>query len=82
MNRCRLIDFDDMVLLCRNLLVERPDTLKLWQERFQYILVDEFQDICSLQYEVVRMLAKPQDNLFIVEMMISPSMVFADRNLR
>lgn len=66
MNRCRLIDFDDMVLLCRNLLVERPDTLKLWQERFQYILVDEFQDICSLQYEVVRMLAKPQDNLFIV----------------
>ncbi len=66
MNRCRLIDFDDMVLLCRNLLVERPDTLKLWQERFQYILVDEFQDICSLQYEVVRMLAKPQNNLFIV----------------
>jgi len=66
MNRYRLIDFDDMVLLCRNLLVERPDTLKLWQERFQYILVDEFQDICSLQYEVVRMLAKPQDNLFIV----------------
>lgn len=66
MNRCRLIDFDDMVLLCRNLLAERPDTLKLWQERFQYILVDEFQDICSLQYEVVRMLAKPQDNLFIV----------------
>jgi len=66
MNRCRLIDFDDMVLLCRNLLAERPDTLKWWQERFQYILVDEFQDICSLQYEVVRMLAKPQDNLFIV----------------
>lgn len=66
MNRNRLIDFDDMVLLCRNLLVSRPDTLKLWQERFQYILVDEFQDICPLQYEVVRLLAKPQDNLFIV----------------
>ncbi len=66
MNRCRLIDFDDMVLLCRNLLVERPDTLKLWQERFRYILVDEFQDICPLQYEVVQLLAKPQDNLFIV----------------
>lgn len=66
MNRNKLIDFDDMVLLCRNLLAERPDTLKLWQQRFQYILVDEFQDICPLQYEVVRMLAKPQDNLFIV----------------
>lgn len=66
MNRSRLIDFDDMVLLCRDLLVSRPETLKMWQDRFQYILVDEFQDICPLQYEVVRLLAKPQDNLFIV----------------
>lgn len=66
MNNCRLIDFDDMVLLCRDLLLARPETLKLWQERFRYILIDEFQDICPLQYEVVRLLAKPQDNLFIV----------------
>lgn len=66
MNRRRLLDFDDMVLLCRDLLVSRPDTLKRWQQRFQYILVDEFQDISPLQYEVVKMLAKPQDNLFIV----------------
>lgn len=66
MNRNKLIDFDDMVLLCRDLLISRPETLKIWQERFQYILVDEFQDICPLQYEVVRLLAKPQDNLFIV----------------
>lgn len=66
MNRRKLVDFDDMVLLCRDLLLSRPETLKMWQERFQYILIDEFQDICPLQYEVVRMLAKPQDNLFIV----------------
>ncbi len=66
MNKNRLVDFDDMVLLCRDLLVSRPETLKIWQERFKYILVDEFQDICPLQYEVVRMLARPQDNLFIV----------------
>ena len=66
MNRRRLIDFDDMVLLCRDLLLARPETLKLWQERFRYILIDEFQDICPLQYEVVRLIAKPQDNLFIV----------------
>jgi len=66
MNCRKLIDFDDMVLLCRDLLVSRPETLKIWQERFPYILVDEFQDICPLQYEVVRLLAKPQDNLFIV----------------
>lgn len=66
MNRRRLLDFDDMVLLCRDLLASRPDTLKIWQQRFQYILVDEFQDINFLQYEVVKMLAKPQDNLFVV----------------
>ena len=66
MNRRRLIDFDDMVLLCRDLLLARPETLRLWQERFRYILIDEFQDICPLQYEVVRLLAKPRDNLFIV----------------
>ena len=36
------------------------------QERFRYILIDEFQDICPLQYEVVRLLAAPRDNLFIV----------------
>lgn len=66
MNRNRLIDFDDMVLLCRDLLVSRPETLRVWQECFRYILVDEFQDICPLQYEVVRLLSRPQDNLFIV----------------
>lgn len=66
MNQNRMIDFDDMVLLCRDLLVSRPEILKMWQERFHFILVDEFQDICPLQYEVVRLLAKPQDNLFIV----------------
>ena len=66
MNQNRLIDFDDMVLLCRDLLMQRQETLQLWQERFSYILIDEFQDICPLQYEVVRLLAKPQNNLFIV----------------
>ncbi|MBD5451554.1 MAG: ATP-dependent helicase, partial [Lachnospiraceae bacterium] len=66
MNSHRLIDFDDMVLLCRDLLVSRPEVLHMWQNRFKYILIDEFQDICPLQYEVVRLLAKPQDNLFIV----------------
>lgn len=66
MNRQRRIDFDDMQLLCRDLLRERPETLRMWQERFRYILIDEFQDICPLQYEVVRLLASPRENLFIV----------------
>lgn len=65
--KCRKkIDFDDMLLLCRKELQERPDLLRQWQERFDYILIDEFQDINQLQYEVIQMLAKPQDNIFVV----------------
>ena len=60
------IDFDDMILLCYELFSERPDILKLWQNKFKYILVDEFQDINILQYDIVRMLAAPLNNLFIV----------------
>lgn len=60
------IDFDDMLLLCYELLSERPDILKLWQNKYRYILIDEFQDINILQYDIVRMLARPENNLFIV----------------
>ena len=62
----RKIDFEDMLIQCRNLFMKRPDILKKWQEKFQYILVDEFQDVNQAQYDVVRMLAAPQDNLFVV----------------
>lgn len=62
----RKIDFEDMLIQCRDLFMKRPDILKKWQEKFQYILVDEFQDVNQAQYDVVRMLAVPQDNLFVV----------------
>ena len=62
----RKIDFEDMLIQCRELFMKRPDILKKWQEKFQYILVDEFQDVNQAQYDVVRMLAAPQDNLFVV----------------
>ena len=62
----RKIDFEDMLIQCRDLFMKRPDILKKWQEKFQYILVDEFQDVNQAQYDVVRMLAAPQDNLFMV----------------
>ena len=61
-----LLDFDDMLLKCYELLEKRPDILKLWQDKYRYILIDEFQDINRVQYEVVRLLAAPQNNLFIV----------------
>ena len=66
LRRSGLIDFDDMLVYCYELFVGRPDILAQWQKRFRYILVDEFQDINHLQYQVVRMLAQPENNLFIV----------------
>ena len=65
-NRRRKLDFDDMLVLCYDLFKKRPDILKKWQQRYTYILIDEFQDINQVQYDVIRMLAAPQNNLFIV----------------
>ena len=62
----RKLDFDEMLLYCYELFDKRKDILAAWQNKFQYILVDEFQDINQLQYDIVRMLAEPQNNLFIV----------------
>ena len=62
----RKLDFDDMLLCCYELFNKRRDILAAWQNKFQYIMVDEFQDINHLQYDIVRMLAKPRNNLFIV----------------
>jgi len=66
MKQQRLIDFDDILLYTYELLKKRPEVLKLWQEKYQYILIDEFQDINRIQYDIIRMLALPQNNLFIV----------------
>lgn len=62
----RKIDFDDMLVVCYELFASRPDVLAQWQKKFKYILVDEFQDINRVQYDVIRMLALPENNLFVV----------------
>ncbi len=64
--KLRKIDFEDMLIMCRELFLKRPDILKKWQKKFQYILVDEFQDVNQAQYDVVKMLAAPKNNLFVV----------------
>ena len=60
------LDFDDMLVYTYELLKERPDICRQWQEKFQYILIDEFQDINRIQYEIVRMLSGDRRNLFVV----------------
>lgn len=60
------LDFDDMLVYCYELFREREDILRAWQKKYQYILIDEFQDINRIQYEIIKMLALPENNLFIV----------------
>ncbi len=66
LRRHNQLDFEDMLVFTYELFSQRKDILGLWQKKFQYILIDEFQDINTLQYKIIQMLAKPQDNLFIV----------------
>ena len=60
------LDFDD--LLCRTvyLMREVPEVLHRYQDRYQYLLVDEFQDTNTAQYELVRLLADKRRNIFAV----------------
>lgn len=60
------LDFEDMGLLCLQLFQNNPDILEKWQEKFQYILIDEFQDINMIQFRIVQLLAGKYRNLFVV----------------
>ncbi len=66
LQRMRRLDYDDMLVQTWELFKARPDILKAWQKKYTYILIDEFQDINRIQYEIIRMLAKPENNLFVV----------------
>lgn len=59
-------DFDDLLTECLRLLQTDAACLKVWRAQFSYILVDEFQDISPMQYEIIRLLAAPEQNLFVV----------------
>lgn len=60
------MDFDDLLLNMVTLLRENEHLRRAYQERFAYVLVDEFQDTNHVQYELVKLLAAPQNNVFVV----------------
>lgn len=60
------MDFDDLLVLWLRLLKEKPDILELYQRRFQFILVDEYQDTNHLQSELIDLLAARHHNLMVV----------------
>lgn len=62
----RKIDFDDMLLFCYTGLSRNETVLSYWQNQYEYYLIDEFQDINRVQYETIKLLTKPKNNLFIV----------------
>jgi len=59
------LDFGDLINYCLKLFQKRPLILKKYREQFKYILVDEFQDTNWAQYELIKILAKPKNNLTV-----------------
>lgn len=59
-------DYDDILNDCFYLLKENPKVLAEVRAKFKYILVDEFQDINTLQFETIKLIAEPLNNIFIV----------------
>ena len=60
------LDFDDLIMLTVDLFRSCPDVLDYYQERFKYIMVDEYQDTNTAQFELVSLLAKKYQNLCVV----------------
>jgi superfamily I DNA/RNA helicase len=66
LKRVNAVDFDDLLLLAVKLLRDHGDMRRRWQERFRYLMVDEFQDTNRLQLELVHLLADERRNVAVV----------------
>ena len=60
------VDFGDLLLLTVRLFEQFPDVRRYWQERFEYLLIDEFQDTNRVQYQLIQQLVGPEANLCVV----------------
>lgn len=59
------LDFGDLINYCLQLFQKRPNILQKYREKFKYILLDEFQDTNKAQYELIKLLASPKNNLTV-----------------
>ena len=64
--RENLLDYDDMLYETRRLFLENPGLLSVVQKKYSFILIDEFQDINPVQYEIIRLIGKNHENIFAV----------------
>lgn len=60
------LDFDDLIFMTVELFRKCPDVLEKYQDRFQYIMVDEYQDTNASQYQLIKLLAAKNNNLCVV----------------
>jgi DNA helicase II / ATP-dependent DNA helicase PcrA len=61
-----MFDFDDMLIGCYQLFLASPQLLEQYQERFSYFLIDEFQDVNKVQYELIKLLSGKHQNVCAV----------------
>ena len=66
LKKANALDFDDLLIKTLELFVQHPPVLESYQRRFEYILVDEYQDTNSAQYQLVRLLTGERRNLCVV----------------
>ncbi len=66
LKRCNALDFGDLILQAVHLFEQQPAVLAHWQERFQWLMVDEYQDTNPVQYRLIRLLAGERRNLCVV----------------
>ncbi|WP_303721882.1 ATP-dependent helicase [Malonomonas rubra] len=66
MQAANAVDFGDLLLLTVRLFEQFPDVRRHWQERFEHLLIDEFQDTNRVQYRLVQLLVSPEANLCVV----------------
>lgn len=60
------LDFDDLLTHTANMLVKNPEVRKKWQDKFQHILIDEYQDTNAVQYKLIKLLVGPERNICVV----------------
>lgn len=66
LSQAKALDFDDLLALSVQMLKTQPEILKKWQTQFKYILIDEYQDTNTAQYQLVKMLARAHGNICVV----------------
>lgn len=66
LNRANALDFDDLLMRTVKILEDNPEILKKYQEKFKYILIDEYQDTNHAQYKLIKNLSRLRENIFVI----------------